>query len=60
MYVNAMNKNPEAKEPAVVMGPEFAGVCGNRDDVFTVMTGSRLFIVTAGSIKSYLEEIKLR
>ena len=60
MYVNAMNANSKAKEPAVVIGPEFAGVCGNRDDTFTVMTGSRLFIATAGSIKSYLEEVKLR
>lgn len=60
MYVDAMNKNTEAKEPAVVIGPEFAQVCGNRDDVFTVMTGSRLFIATAGSVKSYLEEVKLR
>ena len=59
-YVDAMNKDTKAKKPAGVMGPEFAGVCGNRDDVFTVMTGSRLFIVTAGSIKSYLEEMKLR
>ncbi len=60
MYVDAMNANPDAKEPAVIIGPEFAGACGNRDDVFTVMTGSRLFIATAGSVKSYLEEMKLR
>jgi hypothetical protein len=60
MYVDAMNENPDAKEPAVIIGPEFAGACGNRDDVFTVMTGSRLFIATAGSVKSYLEKIKSR
>jgi len=60
MYVDAMNKNPDAKEPAVVIGPEFSDACGNREDVFTVMTGSRLFIATAGSVKSYLEEVKLR
>jgi len=60
MYVDAMNKNPEAPEPAAIIGPEFAGTCGNKDDVFTVMTGSRLFIATAGSVKSYLEEVKLR
>ena len=60
MYVDAMNKNPDAREPAVVIGPEFAATCGNREDVFTVMTGSRLFIATAGSVKSYLEEVKLR
>jgi hypothetical protein len=60
MYVDAMNANPDAKEPAVIIGPEFAGACGNRDDVFTVLTGSRLFIATAGGVKSYLEEVKLR
>ena len=60
MYVDAMNENPDAKEPAVIIGPEFARVCGNREDVFTIMTGSRLFIATAGSVKSYLEEVKLR
>ncbi len=60
MYVDAMNENTDAKEPAVIIGPEFARVCGNREDVFTIMTGSRLFIATAGSVKSYLEEMKLR
>jgi hypothetical protein len=60
IYVNAMNRQPEASEPAVVIGPEFANACGNREDVFTVMTGARMFIATAGSVKSYLEEAKLR
>lgn len=60
LYVDAMNENTEAAEPAVVIGPEFAGACGNREDVFTVMTGARMFIATAGSVKSYLEEVKLR
>ena len=59
-YVTAMNETPEAKEPAVVMGPEFARACGHADDVFTVMTGARLFIATIGSVKAYLEEVKLR
>ncbi len=59
-YVAALNDQPEAPEPAVVIGPEFAGACGNREDVFTVMTGSRMFIATAGSVKTYLEEVKLR
>ena len=60
MYVDALNKNTDAREPAVVIGPEFAGACGNREDVFTVMTGSRLFIATAGGVKEYLEQVKLR
>jgi len=57
MYVAAMTQKPDASEPAVVIGPEFARTCGNMDDVFTVMTGSRMFIATIGSVKEYLETI---
>ncbi|MEZ4568192.1 MAG: hypothetical protein R2860_14955 [Desulfobacterales bacterium] len=37
MYVNAMNQQPDASEPAMVISPEFADACGNgrclyRDD----------------------------
>jgi hypothetical protein len=60
MYVAAMTQKVDAPEPAVVIGPEFARTCGNMDDVFTVMTGSRMFIATIGSVKEYLETIKLR
>lgn len=59
-YVTAMNEKTEAKEPAAVIGPEFARICGHADDVFTVMTGARLFIATIGSVKAYLEEVRLR
>jgi len=60
MYVAAITQKPNASEPAVVIGPEFARTCGNMDDVFTVMTGSRMFITTIGSVKEYLGTIKLR
>jgi hypothetical protein len=59
MYLAAMTRKPDAPEPAVVIGPEFARTCGNVDDVFTVMTGSRMFIATIGSVKEYLETINL-
>ena len=50
MYVAAMTQKPDAPEPAVVIGPEFARTCGNMDDIFTVMTGSKMFIATIGSV----------
>lgn len=59
IYVEAMQKKSDASAPAVVMGPEFARACGNVDDIFTVMTGSRMFIATIGSVKEYLEKTKL-
>lgn len=57
MYVNALQQKPGAPEPAVVIGPEFANACGNRNDAFTVMTGSRMFLSTIGSVKQYLESL---
>ena len=59
-YVTALSKNPDAPEPAQVVGPEFARICGNVDDIFTFMTGSKMFISTINKVKAYLEVIKLR
>jgi hypothetical protein len=60
MYVAALEKHPNATEPALVIGPEFARICGNVDDIFTFMTGSKMFIATINRVKEYLEAIKLR
>jgi len=60
MYVEALAQNPDALEPAGVIGPEFAKTCGNSDDIFTVMAGSKMFIATTTRVKDYLETIKLR
>ena len=60
MYVKALEQHPEVQDPATVIGPEFARTCGNVDDIFTFMTGSKMFISTINNVKSYLEAIKLR
>jgi len=59
MYVRALGEKPGAAEPAAVIGPEFARACGNVDDVYTVLTGSRMFIGTIGRVKAYLEALEL-
>ncbi len=59
MYIEAMKKQPKAPEPAVIIGPEFARTCGNVDDIFTVMAGSRMFKSTVASVKEYFDEIRL-
>ncbi len=58
MYVGALNHESQATEPAVVIGPEFAKACGNEDEVFTVMAGSRMFISTMGGVKEYLRSVQ--
>ncbi len=57
-YVQKMEKYPEAPEPAVVIGPEFARACGTIDDVYAVMAGSRMFKTTIASVKEYLHHKK--
>ncbi len=59
-YIDALNQKPGAPEPAVVIGPKFADLCGNRNDVFTVMTGSRMFISTIGSVKQYIDGLSIK
>ena len=60
MYLKALTEKPETTEPAAVIGPEFAKYCGNADDIFAVMTGSRMFIITVASVKEYIESIHLQ
>ena len=59
-YLGEMKKKVDAPEPAVVIGPEFARVCGDAENVHTVMAGSRMFIGTVSEVKTYLERLKLR
>ena len=59
-YLGEMKKKVDAPEPAVVIGPEFARICEDAEDVHVVMAGSRMFISTVGEVKAYLEEARLR
>ncbi len=58
-YLAAMNSNPEARDPAAVIGPEFAGICGNADEVFTALIGSRMFVGTVNCVKEYLKAFSI-
>jgi len=60
MYVKALEQHPEVKDPATIVGPEFARTCGNADDIFTFMTGSKMFMAVITRVEEYLETIKLR
>jgi len=60
MYVAALTGKSETTEPAAVVGPEFAKVCGNGDDIFAIMAGSRMFILTVASVKEYIEAMELQ
>ncbi len=60
LYLEALSsKKDDAKEPVEIIGPVFAKLCGKQDDIFAIMTGSKMFMTTLGRIKSYFEEINL-
>ncbi len=54
MYLAAMAQSSEKNDPAVVIGPVFAGQCGNADDLFTRMTGAKMFVSAVSRVKAYL------
>jgi hypothetical protein len=60
LYVEAMSGDPNATDPAVLIGPAFARACGNEDDIFTSMTGTKLFANAIVRVRQYLEAVKLR
>lgn len=60
LYVKAMGEDPEATDPAVLVGPAFAEQCGKADDIFASMIGAKLFANTIARVKQYLEAVKIR
>jgi len=59
-YVQALaDKTAGTTEPAAIIGPEFARACGSIEDIFAVMTGSRMFITTVAGVKDYLKTLHL-
>jgi len=59
-YVKAMEDNAQTPEPAVVIGPVFARLCGHEGDIFSAMAGSKMFANTIARVRQYLEASKLR
>jgi hypothetical protein len=59
-YITAMAQNEQAQDPTVVIGPEFAALCGDRADIFSAMAGSKMFNTTINRVRRYLEALKLR
>ena len=56
-YVKSISASPEAKranDPSLAIGPRFAEMCGNPDDLFTRMTGMRMFMTNVGRVGEYL------
>ncbi len=56
-YVSSMADKTNAGDPVNVIGPEFAALCGNADDIFTLLAGSKMFSNTIARVNGYLETV---
>ncbi|MDJ0720902.1 MAG: hypothetical protein QNJ04_04695 [Desulfobacterales bacterium] len=56
-YLAAMSASSEKNDPAAVIGPAFAENCGNADDLFTRMTGAKMFMSVVSRVKTYLDKV---
>ena len=43
-----------------MIGPVFAGFCGDENDIFAALAGTKIFANTVGRVRQYLEAVKLR
>ena len=58
-YVQALNMQPDVKDPAAVIGPTFAGICNTPDNIHVIMTGNRVFKAAIIGVKEYLSHIDI-
>lgn len=57
IYLNALAEAPHVKDPALVIGPTFARLCGNTDNVHVIMAGNRVFHLSLEGVKHFLEPV---
>ena len=59
-YLKMMRKNPdEAQNPAIIMGPAFAFACQCKDNAIAILTGTKMFTLTLGAVKEYLNLVRI-
>lgn len=56
IYLAAMAQSDEKNDPAAVIGPAFAVNCGSAEDLFTRMTGAKMFMSVVSRVKTYLDK----
>ena len=57
IYLKALAEVPHVKDPASVIGPTFARLCGSMDNVHVIMAGNRIFHLSLEGVKHFLESV---
>ncbi len=58
-YLKVLQLNSEISDPASVIGPKFAELCGFKDDVYVIISGAKIFNLALNGLREYLESINL-
>lgn len=60
MYLAILQENPdENQSPAHLIGPAFSSACNSENDAVAVLTGTKMFTLTLGAVKEYLNAVKI-
>jgi len=60
IYVDELQKNPgQATNPTLIVGPVFAGICGSPDNPIAILTGTKMFTLTLGAVKEYINAVHI-
>jgi hypothetical protein len=57
IYLKALAEAPHIKDPTSVIGPTFARLCENTDNVHVIMAGNRIFHLSLEGVKHFLESV---
>ncbi len=59
-YVASMQKNPdEIQNPASIIGPAFARACDTENNSHVILIGTKIFTLTLGAVKEYLNTMEI-
>lgn len=59
-YIDAINTNVDAADPAIVVGTLFAQLCGNAGVQFIADAGRQVFVNTLNTVKLYLDTVEIQ
>jgi len=59
-YVTAMQASPDSTQnPANIIGPAFSSACKCENDPVAILTGTKMFTLTLGAVKEYLNSVRI-
>ena len=59
MYLNVLDLIPDGPDPLIAIGPAFAKICGDEDNAHIILSGSKVFNLSVGGVKNYLESVQI-